>query len=306
MPPPPPLRGLACLVLAHEKAPQVAMLLDRVSASGARCFLHLDARAGRVRQELAPRLPPGTWLAPQAASARARWGGYGMIEASLLLLRQALRDPETRHVCLLSGNHLPVQPAARIAGFLFDGRQHMDLRLAAAEPYDQESLRRFWYPRLAGREETSWLVRTLNRHAWRLGRRDLARGLRGMTPMVGKQWWHMTADCARELLGFLDANSWYEAFFRRVHIPDEAFFQTLLGASRFAEEVGEPSSWQRMDGYSAAMLGMADVAAARASGRPFARKFDAARAPEAARLALQDGAAASRAAADAMARSRAG
>lgn len=279
------LGGLACLVLAHEKASQVAMLLNAVAADGARCFVHLDARADLVRKELTPIVPPNTWLAPQTVCHQANWGGFGMIKASLLLLRQALQDPVTQHVCLLSGNHLPVQSSLHIKQFLFDGRQHMDLRLAAAEPPNQESLRRFWYKRLEGREETSWLLRTANRHAWRLGRRDLVRGLRGITPMVGQQWWHMTAECGRELMRFLDQNSWFESFFRHVHIPDEAFFQTLLGASQFSTDVGEAPSWHRIDGYSAALLNTTDVKAAQASGRPFARKFDALQKPVAVNLA---------------------
>ncbi|MBV1798779.1 hypothetical protein KSF81_17960 [Siccirubricoccus sp. G192] len=240
MTPPAPLEGLACLVLAHDDAPQLALLLQRLSDDGAACYLHLDARARAVRQALLPGLPPGVWLAPEAESRRIAWGGFGMIEASLLLLRQALRNPATQHVCLLSGTHLPVQPAARIAAFLFDGRQHIDLRLAAAEPPERESLRRFWHPGLPGREQHSRLRRSVNRNAWLLGRRDLARGLRGLTPMVGSQWWHMTADCACEMLRFLDANPWYTTFFHRVRIPDESFFQTLLGGSRHAEQVGEP------------------------------------------------------------------
>lgn len=286
-PPSAVLEGLACLVLAHDDAPQLALLLQRLSDDGATCYLHLDARARTVRQALLPDLPPGAWLAPEAASHRIAWGGFGMIEATLVLLRQALRDPSTRHVCLLSGTHLPVQPAAGIAAFLFDGRQHLDLRLAAAEPPERESLRRFWYPGLAGREQHSRLRRWVNRNAWRLGRRDLARGLRGLTPMVGSQWWHLTADCARGMLRFLDANPWYAAFFRRVRIPDESFFQTLLGGTGFTGQAGEECSWQRMAGFSPAVIDLPGLEAARAGGRPFARKFDLRTQPDAVRAALE-------------------
>lgn len=105
--------------------------------------------------------------------------------------------------------------------------------------------------------------------------------------MVGQQWWHMTAECGRELIRFLHENPWYESFFRQVHIPDEAFFQTFLGASRFAADLGEPPSWQRMDGYSAALIGVDDIRIAQASRRPFARKFDIQQEPDAVKLALE-------------------
>jgi hypothetical protein len=99
----------------------------------------------------------------------------------------------------------------------------------------------------------------------------------------------MTADCAREMLRFLDANPWYIAFFRQVRIPDESFFQTLLGGSRFAEQTGEPCSWQRMEDFSPAVIDLAGLEAARASLRPFARKFSLRMQPDAVRTALAEG-----------------
>ncbi len=276
-----PLSGFAFLVLAHDNAEQLAMLLRWLDAAGASLFLHLDRRAGGLRQALAQQaLPAGLVVLPEADSERIAWGGYAMVQATLRLLRLALRQPATRHVCLLSGSHLPLQPPAAIAGFLGDGRQHIDLRFAALEAPERESLRRFWYQGLAGREQQRPLLRWLNQQSWRLGKRDLAQALHGMTPMVGSQWWHMTAPCARHLLQFLDANPWYQGFFRRARIPDESFFQTLLGASPFAAMVGEAPSWQSMQGFSPALMTEAELPAARASGRPFGRKFDLQRTPE--------------------------
>lgn len=285
---PAPLDGLACLVLAHDNAPQLRLLLDTLVHAGAECHVHLDARAAQTRTALAANMPPGVRLLPQDESVSVAWGGYGMIEASLLLLRSALSDERTQHLCLLSGTHLPVQPAHRIADFLFDGRQHMDLRLAAAEPPDRESLRRFWYGGLAGREESSPAVRLVNRYSWTLGKRNLARDLRGLTPHVGSQWWHMTAGCARACLEFLYANPWFESFFRKARIPDESFFQTLVASTDFYEQVGEPCSWQVMRGYSPGVVRVADLQAARDSGRPFARKFNLEQEEEAVRLAVSN------------------
>ncbi|MBX6374904.1 MAG: hypothetical protein IRZ13_11800 [Acetobacteraceae bacterium] len=287
----PPLAGLACLVLAHEHPQQLRLLLDALTRAGARCFLHIDRRAEATRAALlAAGLPAGVELLPQRESFASGWGGFGMIEATLALMRAALAPATVppRALCLLSGTHLPIRPAAEIAALLLDGREHADLRFACAEPPERESLRRFWYPTLPGREQESRLLRFLNRNTWRLGRRDLARGLRGMTPMVGSQWWCMTARTASRMLEFLDANPWYVRFFRRAHIPDESFFQTLLGAAiaRGTARLGPPSSYQVMEGYGPRVLTAEELSAAFASGRPFARKFDSRIAPDAVSLAL--------------------
>lgn len=269
-----PLAGLACLVLAHDNPVQLAGLLRWLSAAGAQSLVHLDSHAHGARAELAGRLPRGARLLPATLSRHVDWGGFSMVAATLALMREAVQDPAARHLLLLSGTHLPLRGPEEIATFLFDGRQHLDLRFACMEPPEREGLERFWYRGLPGREEASPLVRGLNRQAWRLGQRSLPHGLRGMTPMVGSQWWHMTSDCARHLLRFLAANPWYGAFFHSARIPDESFFHTLVGASPFAAQLGEPFSFQRMQGYSPALLGAADLPAALASGRPFGRKFD--------------------------------
>jgi hypothetical protein len=233
---------------------------------------------------------PGVALLPAAQSFRIAWGGFDMVRATLALLRAALAQPGVTQLCLLSGTHLPLLPAPALAERLGDGANHLDLRFACMEPPDCESLHRFWFRGVPGRQQTQPLVRWLNRHAWRLGPRDLARGLHGLTPMVGSQWWHLSAPAARAMLTFLNANPWYEAFFHHARIPDESFFHTLLGATPHAAALGPPMSFQCMRGYSPAVLTPAALPAARASGAAFARKFDQATQPEAVRLTLAAGA----------------
>jgi hypothetical protein len=282
------LHGLTCLVLAHDNAEQLALLLGWLGRHGARCFVHLDARAAAARAELAGLAPPRAAVLPLERSRRVEWGGFAMVEATIALMREALREaPETRALALLSGTHLPVLGAPAMASRLLDGREHIDLRFAAAEPMDQKSLRRFWYRALPGREERRPLLRWLNRRNWVLGRRDLARGLRGMTPMVGTQWWCLTADCARHLLGVIDAAPWYSRFFRFTSIPDESFFHTLVGASPFAGRLAPAPLYQEMVGYSPRVLRAEDLPTVFASGMPFARKFDTRVDAEAVRAALR-------------------
>jgi Core-2/I-Branching enzyme len=281
------LLGLSCLVLAHDNVPQLLALVGWLVRHGARVVVHVDLSAALVRDELAGAMPPGCRLLPLAESHRVLWGGFSMVAATIALLREATSDdPALRQVALLSGTHLPIQPAERVARFLFDGREHIELGFAAAESMHGKSLRRFWYRSLPGREERSALLRWANRNAWRLGRRDLAQRLRGMTPMGGAQWWSLTADCARHVIGFLDGNPWYVDFFRHAPIPDETFFHTIVGASPFAGRLGPMPLHQRMSGFSPAVLGADDLPEAVASGLPFARKFDTRVDAEAVRLAL--------------------
>ena len=283
-----PLHGLACLVLAHENAGQIALLVRWLERQGARCYVHVDLRAADTRTELAALVSPGSRVLSAEESHRVEWGGFAMIGATLALMRAAVREaPDARAMVLLSGTHLPIREAAAIGVQLLDGREHIDLAFAAAEPADHMSLRRFWYLSLPGREERRPFLRWVNSNTWRLGRRDLASGLRGMTPMVGSQWWCLSAACVRHILAFLEANAWYERFFRYASIPDETFFHTLVGASRFAANRAPSPLYQMKTGYSPCVLTVADLPAAVASGMPFARKFDTRVDADAVRMALE-------------------
>jgi hypothetical protein len=284
--PPQPLAGFAILVLAHENPAQLLLLLRWLTGQGAACHLHVDPRGHSVREAVEQAALPGVALLPAAQSRRIEWGGFAMVQATLALMRAALAEPGTGQLCLLSGAHLPLLPAERMAARLGDGRNHLDLRFACMEPPDGEGLHRFWFRGLPGREAKRPLLRWLNDNSWRLRKRDLARGLHGLTPMVGSQWWHLTAAAGRDMLAFLDANPWYAAFFRHARIPDESFFHTLLGTTPHVTRLGAPMSFQRMQGYSPAVLTPADLSAAQASGAVFARKFDLNQQPEAVRKAL--------------------
>jgi hypothetical protein len=283
-----PLDGLACLVLAHENAGQLALLLQWLERGGARCYVHLDVRAAETRAALAALPLPNSQVLPAAESQRVEWGGFAMVAATLSLMRLAMQDaPATRAMLLLSGTHLPIRAAAAVGADLLDGREHIDLAFAASEPVERMSLRRFWYRSLPGREERRPLLRWVNRNTWWLGRRDLARGLRGMTPMVGSQWWCLSAGCVRHILGFLDANAWYERLFHYSSIPDECLFQTLVGASAFVGNRAPSPLYQIKTGYSPRVLTVADLPTAAASGMPFARKFDTRVDADAVHLALE-------------------
>jgi Core-2/I-Branching enzyme len=283
---PRPLAGFACLILAHDNPAQLLLLLRWLVREGATCHLHIDPRGQEVRSAVEQADLPRVAILPVTQTHRIEWGGFAMVKATLALMRAALAQPGIQQLCLLSGTHLPLAPAASLAARLNDGRNHLDLRFACMEPPDHESLRRFWFRGVPGREESHPLIRWLNQQSWRLGQRNLARCLRGLTPLVGSQWWHLTAAAAHDMLAFLDAHPWYEAFFRHAHIPDESFFHTLLGATPHVAALGPPMSYQQMHGCGPVILGPADLPQALASGAAFARKFDLHKQPEAVRLVL--------------------
>ena len=85
----------------------------------------------------------------------------------------------------------------------------------------------------------------------RLIQRDYQRALSGLVPYAGSQWWALTADACRHILSFVDSRRDVVKFFRNVYMPDESFFQTIIGNSEFGKDVVRNltfADWSRPSG----------------------------------------------------------
>ena len=112
---------------------------------------------------------------------------------------------------------------------------------------------------------------------WRVGVRR-RRGLPdGWQLRKGEQWLAASRHALAELDRAVSADGRGRAFFAGSHIPDESWFQTALTSIRGLRVADGRISWHRFDrpgAPSAAVLTLADVPVATASGSPFARKVE--------------------------------
>ena len=85
----------------------------------------------------------------------------------------------------------------------------------------------------------------------KLIRRDYLNVLKDIAPYAGSQWWSLTADACRHILAFIDSRPDVVKFFNNVYMPDESFFQTIIGNSEFAKHVARNltfADWSRPTG----------------------------------------------------------
>jgi hypothetical protein len=95
-------------------------------------------------------------------------------------------------------------------------------------------------------------------------------------PCGGSQWWCLPGDTVEYINRFVGSNPKFVNYFRRVEIPDEMFFHTLLGNSRFVVEPGpnSPHFARWTGGANPDVLTEVDLPVLRNSDKLFARKFD--------------------------------
>lgn len=158
------------------------------------------------------------------------WGTWGIVaatqEAATIMLREF---PQVRHVYLSSGSCLPLRPVAELVRYL-DERPRTDFIESVTT------------------EDVGWTIGGLDVErftlrfpfSWRKQRRlfdgyvRLQRRLRfkrrvpaGIVPHLGSQWWCLTRQTLSAILDSPERDE-IDRYFRRVWIPDESYFQTLV------------------------------------------------------------------------------
>ena len=287
--------NICYLILAHNNPRHFGRLLDAIATSNAGSnagvFVHIDAKSDASTFAAVAR--PGTVFVTQRVSVS--WGGYSMVQASLNLLGTALSAPVAYdYYCLLSGSDYPLKPVSHIEEHFRKHRGSEFINLVeipnatVSKPLGR--ITQYWLdatdvqrcmipPRTA--LKISRFVGKLDLH------RDHQRALGDLKPYAGSQWWALTRAAALHVMQFVATRPRVVRYFRNTYIPDESFFQTIIGNSAFKENVRRNltfTDWSRKHGPYPAVVDddhlqffrSGDVTADDAYGKGplfFARKF---------------------------------
>ena len=206
------------------------------------------------------------------------WGDFSLVEANLDGFAEVERsEGEYGHLILVSGQDYPVWSSERIAGFLEENRGRTFLQHAPLAPGGwPEAADRVEYFHYHGPSRVRRLAAKALRGAMRgLG---LKRTLPGeLTPYGGPNWFILSREAVAKVLSFIAANPAFVGFMRKVSIPDEVFYHTILLNSRLSGTIVNEShryvDWsQKLPNPK--LLTAADYPAIVASGKMICRKVD--------------------------------
>jgi hypothetical protein len=284
--------SIAYLVLAHAAPEQVARLVGRLSDPADAVIVHVDRRSDvRPFEAAFADLPVAPVMTPRRTPVH--WAGYGIVAATLILMRTALAQPRTfSHLVLISGADYPIRSNAELQEF-FAGHAGTSFMSWSAGDHpapvsdEQRHGNAEWYWSGSLERLSSWTVSVRGRR-WQFPServpyqipRRLPRGLR--TPYQGSAWWNLTPEAAGYCLRFLARRPDVAAYFRFVLMADENIFQMILlaaGSPLRDTIVNEDLRYMHWAGNSPPTLTAAEVPAMRASRKLFARKLDLAGEP---------------------------
>jgi Family of unknown function (DUF5927)/Core-2/I-Branching enzyme len=217
-------------MLCHTALNRAAAVARHWCMSGCPVVIHLDRRVpDAARAELVAALAdcPQVRFSDRVA---CEWGTFSLVDATILASEELLREfPQVSRVYLTSGSCLPLRPVAELLAYL-DAHPGTDFIESVTTA------------------DVGWTVGGLNKErftlrfpfAWQRQRRlfdgyvELQRRLgfqrripAGLVPHLGSQWWCLTRKTLEAILTHPDRKR-HDRYFRRVWIPDESYFQSLV------------------------------------------------------------------------------
>ncbi|QBF34075.1 beta-1,6-N-acetylglucosaminyltransferase [Thalassococcus sp. S3] len=218
------------VMLVHTALPRAEQVARHWTANGCPVVLHVDAKVRRdVFQAFRKKLSNDP-LITFSKRYRCEWGTWGIVAASQQAAHQLLQQfGAVNHVYLSSGSCLPLRPVQDMVDYLAARPQtdFIESATTADVPWTVGGLDE---ERFTLRFPFSWKrQRKLFDIYVRLQRRlGLKRRLpQGLVPHMGSQWWCLTR---QTLLSILEDphRETYDGYFRKVWIPDESYFQSLV------------------------------------------------------------------------------
>lgn len=212
------------LILAHNNFNHLDRLIDALDDGQSRFYIHIDKKAKHTfvpRQQHVEVIP---------VHIDINWGGYSMITATLALMEYAVgKIPDAEYYILISGVDYPIRPKKFLINQLETGKEYIDI---APVPVPHKPVERYqyYYFDYKRRNLKLWNPFFLAEVLFKKLR------IKRKAPFklyAGTQWFALTNACIRYILKTAKEDKRYTRFFKYTLVPDEAFFQTIIGNSPF-------------------------------------------------------------------------
>ncbi|MEM9250010.1 MAG: beta-1,6-N-acetylglucosaminyltransferase [Pseudomonadota bacterium] len=223
--------SVGIVMLVHTALDRAAQIARHFATAGCPVVIHTDRKVPAAAYEAFARAMaqvPGVEMARRRH--RCDWGTWGIVGATQDAAAQLLAaHSHVRHVYLASGSCLPLRPMRELIDYLGDQPELDFIESVTIEDvvwtkggFDHDRFR-LLFPFSFRKHRRLFDATTALQRRLRLQRRLPP----GLVPHLGSQWWCLSRPTLEAILNDPDRPA-LDRFFRRVWIPDESYFQTLV------------------------------------------------------------------------------
>jgi hypothetical protein len=217
------------IMMCHTALDRAAQVARYWAEHGAPVVIHVDKRTSAHDYSALTRTLADLENVSFSRRFKCEWGTWSLVEAAQAAAEQILdRHADIRHVYLASGSCLPLRPLPELTAYL-DARPYTDFIESVTTTEVDWTTGGIGIERFTLRFPFSWKRqrRLFDRYVELQRRIGFQRKIPdGLVPHLGSQWWCLTRQTLSAILQDPEREE-YDAYFRKVWIPDESYFQTL-------------------------------------------------------------------------------
>ena len=221
----------AYLIMAHNEPQLLDALLKALDDKRNDIFIHIDAKAGFDYASYKPYFSKIHYIANRIDG---RWGDFSLVEIEFALIRAAVRLGQYSHFHLLSGVDLPVKSQDFIHEYCKANPNTLFIGYAQNVTNSELVWRsQHWFLFSRSFKSGSAIKKITRALVARI--QSLVKYTRyPLTVKKGSQWWSITSDFAKYLLG---NEQQIRHYFQGTYCPDEMVVQTLCWNSPFRHNI---------------------------------------------------------------------
>lgn len=212
------------LILAHNNFKHLDRMLDVLNEDNNTFYIHIDKK---VSEDY---MPAQSNVKVILERLDINWGGFRMVEATLALMEYGItHSPNADYYILLSGVDYLIRSKEFLNELLQEGKEYIDI---APVPIPYKPIERYQHYFFDFKRRDAKLYNPLLLTEILLKKLKIKREA-PFKIYAGTQWFALTHGCVGYILETIAKDSRYVNFFKYTLVPDEAFFQTIIGNSPF-------------------------------------------------------------------------
>lgn len=219
----------AYLILAHKDDLVLRTLISMLDDPRNDIFIHMDKKTANFDEQKILGLAKKSHvvITPRITVS---WGAYNIIDAELILLKEATKYGHYAYYHLLSGQDLPIKTQDYIHSF-FDKNRGKEFVCFQSPSFQHAKRVKYYYPfqdRFG--KKSSLCLRAFN-IAFPLMQKIVGVNRnKGISFQKGTQWFSITDDLARHVV---QKEPWIKETFKSTLCCDEVFLHTIIINSKF-------------------------------------------------------------------------
>ncbi|MDB5665081.1 beta-1,6-N-acetylglucosaminyltransferase [Cypionkella sp.] len=218
------------VMLCHTALDRAAQVARHWALRDCPVVIHVDRRVKRKAYDGLVKAMSSLENIRFSGRHACEWGTWGIVAATQEASTIMLRDfPQVRHVYLASGSCLPLRPVEEMIAYLAE-RPRTDFIESVTTEDVGWTIGGLDVERFTLRFPFSWRKKRRMFDGYVRLQRKLGFRRRippGVVPHLGSQWWCLTRQTLSAILENPERTE-IDRYFRRVWIPDESYFQTLV------------------------------------------------------------------------------